>query len=470
MCYKNFKLIVFLAFLLQINTTTAQFMPCERTYTVFYNPLLQKIKSLADFNGNIDLGKSSDILPLIGTSFAPNRQELIKHNGKIYIFLAQTGFIFQMSEPLGDSVVFSKIDNTVNINYNISCTNFIYKDQIYNYGGYGFWNKYGHVRKYNKTDKEWDIQPTNIEVFSADHYDWFSPTEGRLYVPFQKKENKALKDPKFKDDGFEYSSYYLDIKTFDWVKVGKLSNELIKLIDEKSNYGNLSHDNGRFFIINDEAYLFDYSHNKIYKSKRSDLNQFFIRNSSDATIFFYKGTYYKYQSELQKFATWEIHSNDLQLLNFPIWGNDYTNIIFVLAICLVISLIVLFIWLFKQRVKKKIEQAQMKVLKTKTVNQAFTETETSLIQLLLNAYRTKQNVEIAAINRVLGIKDKNIGLQKKVRSDVINAINDKYVFISQGEINLISSVRKEDDKRFFEYFVVPTEVKLIQKIIGKDSK
>jgi hypothetical protein len=93
-----------------------------------------------------------------------------------------------------------------------------------------------------------------------------------------------------------------------------------------------------------------------------------------------------------------------------------------------------------------------------------------LIQLLLKAYSTKKNVEISAINHVLGIKDKNIGLQKKVRSDVINAINDKYVFISQGEINLIGSVRKEDDKRFFEYFVVPTEVKLIQKIIGKDSR
>jgi hypothetical protein len=130
-------------------------------------------------------------------------------------------------------------------------------------------------------------------------------------------------------------------------------------------------------------------------------------------------------------------------------------------------MIVLFIWLFKQSIKKKIEQAQLKVLKTKTVNQAFTETETSLIQLLLNAYSTKQNVEIAAINHVLGIKDKNIGLQKKVRSDVINAINDKYVFITQGEINLIGSVRKEDDKRFFEYFVVPTEVKTVQKMIEK---
>ena len=130
-------------------------------------------------------------------------------------------------------------------------------------------------------------------------------------------------------------------------------------------------------------------------------------------------------------------------------------------------MIVLFIWLFKQTVKKKIEQAQMKVLKTRTVNQAFTETETSLIRLLLNAYSTKQNVEISEINHVLGIKDKNIGLQKKVRSDVINAINDKYVFITQAEINLIGSVRKEDDKRFFEYFVVPTEVKTVQKMIEK---
>jgi hypothetical protein len=373
-----------------------------------------------------------------------------------------------MSEPQGDSVVFSKIDNTININYNISCTNFIYKDQIYNYGGYGFWNKYGHVRKYNKTDKEWDIQPTNIEVFSADDYDWFSPTEGRLYVPFQKMENKVLKDPKFKDGGFEYSSYYLDIKTFDWVKVGKLSNELIKLINEKSNYGHIPHDNGRFFMINDEAYLFDYSHNKIYRSKKADLNQFFIRNSGDVTIFFYKGTYYKYQPGSQNFVTWEIHSNDLQLLSFPIWGSDYMTLIFVFSICVAISLIIFFIWLFKKSIKKQIENAQLKVLKTKTVNQAFTETEISLIQLLLNAYSAKQNVEISEINRVLGIKDKNVGLQKKVRSDVINAINDKYIFINQGENNLIASVRKEDDKRFYEYFIVPTEVKTVQKLIKKN--
>ena len=468
MRYINLKFFSVLVFLLSFTSICAQFVPCERSYTVYLNPLLQKIQSLEDFNGNVDIGKSSDILPLAGTSFSPNKQELIKHHGKIYLFLAQTGFIFEMSEPEGDSVVFRKIDNTININYNISCTNFIYKDQIFNYGGYGFWNKFAHVRKYNTIDKEWDIQPTNIEVFSADLYNWFSPTEGRLYVPFQKMENKALKDPKLKDIGFDYSSYYLDIKTFDWIKIGKLSNELIKLINEKSNYGNIPHDDGRIFIINDEAYLFDYVHNQIYKSTRADLNQFFIRNTNDVTVFFYKGKYYKYLSDLQKFVTWEIHSKDLKLLNYPIWEKDYTNFIIVFASCSVIILISLFVWLFKQSVKKRIENAQLKVLKTKTMNQAFTETEISLIQLLINANSAKQNVEIAEINRVLGIKDKNVGLQKKVRSDVINAINDKYVFITQSENNLIASVRKEDDKRFYEYFIVPTEIKTVQKLIEKN--
>lgn len=467
MRYVKFKIIIVFAFLLNLSSISAQFVPCENSYTVFYHPFLQKIKGFGDYNGNIILGKDSKILPLTGSSFGPNKQELLKHNGKIYIFIAQTGFIFQMSEPEGDSVVFTKIDHTININYNIDCTNFIYKDQIYNYGGYGFWSKTGHIRKYNRVDMEWDIQPTNIEIFTAD-YEWFSPTEGRLYVPLQKIENKGLKDPKLSTGVYEYTSYYLDLKTADWIKIGKLSPELIQLINQKSSYVSYPHEKGRIFFINDEAYLFDYVQNKIYKSKRADFNQFFVRNVSEKTVFFYKGRYYKYQSDLTTYKTWDLSMNDFQLLDFPIWGNDYSTFMIILGVCFVLMMLGLIAWLINQSVKKKIEKAQLKVLKTKTMNQAFTETETSLIQLMLNAYGTKQNVEISEINHVLGIKDKNVGLQKKVRSDVINAINDKYIFITQSDIHLIGSVRKEEDKRFFEYFIIPTEVKAAKKLIERD--
>ncbi len=466
MRYKNSIISLFFASSLISSSVSAQFIPCERQYTVHFNPLLQKIKELTDYNGQIVLGISNKILPLNGTSFGPNGQELIKNNGKIYLFLSQTGFIFQMQEPIGDSVVFRKIDNTININYNIDCTNFIYKDQIYNYGGYGFWTKTAHVRKYNSVDQEWDIIPTNIEVFNGD-YEWFSPAEGRLYVPFQKFENKGLKDPSFYNGIFDYTSYYLDIKTTNWIKIGKMSNPLIKLLGQKNSATYYSYENGRIYIINDEVYIFDYIHNKIYQSKKADLNQFFIRNAQNLTVFYYKGKFYKYQQVSKDFKYWTLNMNDFQLLDFPIWGADYKIGWILIIIAASVIVVVFFVWLFNLTVRKKIERAQLKSLKSKSINQAFTEIELGLIHLLIDAHGKKNNVEIAEINHVLGIKDKNIGLQKKVRSDVMNSINDKYMFITQGEVGLIGSIRKEDDKRFFEYFIIETEVKTVQKLIEK---
>lgn len=466
MRYINYKFFLFLAFILQTASIDAQFVPCERIYKVPYTPFLQKIKAFKGFNGSVKLGTSNKILPLTGTSFAPNAQELYQYNGKVYIFLLQTGFIFQMAEPAGDSVVFNKIDNTININYNIDCTNFIYKDQIYNYGGYGFWNKSGHLRKYNMVDQEWDIQPTNIEVLTAD-YDWFSDKEGRLYVPLQKIEKKGLKGEKNMNGVFEYTSYYLDIKTADWVKIGKASSGLIKLINQKNNYISYPHNLGRIFLINDEAYLFDYEHNKIYKSKKADFNQFFIRNALDLTVFYYNGQYFKYQGLTKTFKTWAFDIHDFQELDYPIWEKDYTSLFIFLGLGSGLIVLVILAWWLNRNIKRKIEKAQSKALKSKSMNQAFTEIELALIHLLLTAHESKHNVEIAEINHVLGIKDKNIGLQKKVRSDIINAINDKYLFITQGETNLIGSVRKEDDKRFFEYFIVASEIKTVQKMMDK---
>jgi hypothetical protein len=467
MRYKNIVISLFFATCFISLSASAQFIPSERQYTVQYNPLLQKIKQLTDFNGQIILGMNTKILPLNGTSFGPNGQELIKHNGKIYVFLDQTGFIFQMLEPVGDSVVFKKIDNTININYNIDCANFIYKDQIYNYGGYGFWTKTPHFRKYNAVDMEWDIIPTNIEVFNAD-YEWFSPTEGRLYVPFQKFENKGLKDPIYYKGIFDYTSYYLDVKTTDWIKLGRLSKALVKLIGQKNYSTSYPYEFGRIYLINDEVYLFDYIHNKVYQSKKADLNQFFLRNSIELTVFYYKGQFFKYQYSTKDFKVWKLNMNDFRLLDFPIWGVDYQYLMYIVVIIIALVAILLLAWMIRRSFRKKIEKAQLKSLKSKSINQAFSEIELGLIQLLIKAAAANQHVEIGDINHVLGIKDKNIGLQKKVRSDVMNSINDKYMLITQDEINLIGSVRKEDDKRFFEYFITPSEIKTVQKLIEKN--
>ena len=120
-----------------------------------------------------------------------------------------------------------------------------------------------------------------------------------------------------------------------------------------------------------------------------------------------------------------------------------------------------------RRFKNKVQKNQLKILKTKSISQAFIGVEASLLKLLLQAADQNIKVEIHQINHVLGIKDKNVGLQKKVRSDVINTINEKYQLLNNSPHPLILSVRKEDDKRFLEYFIAPSEIKNIQKIIDK---
>ena len=124
--------------------------------------------------------------------------------------------------------------------------------------------------------------------------------------------------------------------------------------------------------------------------------------------------------------------------------------------------------IIEQKIQQRIVLSQLKQLKAKSVSQAFVGSEISLIEMLLEASIANNKIEIHQINHILGIKDKNVGLQKKVRSDVINGINDKYQIITNGPNPLIVSVRKEDDKRYLEYFILPSEIKEIQKIIAKN--
>jgi len=460
---KKRLLIIFVIFI-STSSLFAQFVSCDTSYKVPYSPLLQKINGLKGYYGSVKLNILNRILPLSNCSLSQNAEEVFKNGDQIYIFLAQTGFIYKMSEPQDSVVVFSKIDHTYNLNYNIDCYNFSYKGNIYNYGGYGFWQKTGHLRRYNGVDKEWDIVPTNIEVIPGG-YEWYSKNEGKMYVPFQKIEKRFLKDPIYKTGEYDFKSYVLDINKADWKHVGNVSNDLKKLILQQDNYLCLKIDSGNLFLINDEAYYFNYISNKIYKSRQADINQFLLRNSQNTPIFYHQGIIYIYNVTEKTFKTWQLDLNDFTELNFTIWTIDYTTYYVVFGIVILLAFVVIAYALVKRKIKSRLQNAQLKMLKTDSIQQAFAGVELNLIELLLEENNKGNKVEIHQMNHVLGIKDKNIGLQKKVRSDVINSINDKYQFITQADILLISSVRKVDDKRFFEYFITESEVNNIQRII-----
>ena len=460
-----FTIFISLAFILSANAAIIQ-LP-ER-FKITNSPFLDKITSIQDLECKVFLSKQNEIIPVEGTIFIFNGQELIKTKEKLYLLISQTGVIYELEDRVDTSYTFRRIDKTININYNIASNNFVWDKHIYSYGGYGFWKLNGHLRAFNFLDKEWDIAPANNEIISNGH-NWFSKNEGRVYVPFQAIVNAGIAGPESIKGTKNYDSYYLDIASKKWIKLGSMHASTKKLVEEASITNSfLNIDSGYIYLNQDEAYYFNFIANKIYKSNNSELNQFLIRRAQSHDIFLYKDSIFSFSPENQSFFTKKFSSNSFELLNYAIWGLD-DNYFYVIAfIVFVLTAFVFSIWLFNRSVSKKLEQSQLKILKSKSVNQAFVGTEVALISLLLKNSKQSMNVEINEINHVLGIKDKNVGLQKKVRSDMINAINEKYQFITQFELPLISSVRKEDDKRFYEYFITATEIKSIERILEQN--
>jgi hypothetical protein len=427
----------------------------DSLYTVPNTPFLSHIISSKQLNTAINLSSDTYPIPVQNTVIAANAQQLLKQGEVIYILIRQTGFVYKLIESDSTKCVFKRIDHTVNLNYNIDCKNFIYQGGLYSYGGYGFWKTNGHLRKFNFEDSEWDIIPLNMEIMSTS-YNWYSEAQGRLYVPFQRVVNAGIVGPENIKGVPNYTSYYLDLKTHQWQKLGDLEPEVIKLVEKDfSSNEFLPLKNGYIHLVNEDTYLFDLVHNKIYKSKNAELNQFLIRRASNLNIYIEGDKIVSYNSATKLFITYPFKLSDFELLRTSIWGQE--NKLFVLLL-IIISIAFAF-------VNRKLEFAQLKILKSKTVNQAFTNIEVALIKLLLTASSKDKYVEIGQINHVLGIKDKNIGLQKKVRSDVMKAINDKYEFITQSNSALIGSSRKEEDKRFYEYFIKPSELNTIKRIL-----
>jgi hypothetical protein len=460
-----FFLFFTLAFILRANATLLEL---PEHFKISNNAFLDKIMSLPGLETKIFLSKQNEIIPMDGTIFKMNGQELIKTNEHLYILISQSGVIYQLEDKQDSTYSFHRIDATININYNIASNNFVWDKHIYSYGGYGFWKLNGHLRAFNFLDKEWDIAPADKEIIS-NGYNWYSNKEGRVYVPFQSIVNAGIIGPESISGIKNYDSYYLDLASKKWIKLGSLNTNTRKLIIDNINNNLFTLDSGYIYINQDVAYYFNFIANKIYKSNNSELNQFFLRRANSHDIFFYKGTIFSFSPESQSFSTKSLSINYyFDALSYPIWGLDDNYFYIVAFIIFILTVLGFSIWLFNRSVNKKLEQSQLKILKSKSTNQAFVGTEVALISLLVKNSKKGMNVEIADINHVLGIKDKNVGLQKKVRSDMINAINEKYQFITQSEISLISSVRKEDDKRFYEYFIPSSELNSIERILDKN--
>lgn len=391
-------------------------------------------------------------------------QQLLKSNNRLYIHFAGGGLLYQLQESKEtDSIlVFKRLDRNENDGYNFAAFLFANGDDIYNIGGYGFWKSNGTLRKFNKDDQEWDVAPVNEEIFlpGISSISWYDQQAGMLYIPYQQKINAGLTNKEQKSQLIK-DVHVLNLKNFQWTLLGKINDKALDLL--RNSNVHTATNQGLLVATEDDVYLIDYKSNQISKIHDSSYAQSLSRLSNQYLRYYYQGKLYLYNTTTHHYDSLLVDQKAFVRTGIPVWEKNSTWIWIILGLAMVL----LAGWLFYGYIRKKRKPLYMNEQGSQ-IKINFTETERSLIKLLLEKYKESNTATIHEINYVLGTKDKNMGMQKKVRSDVINSINEKYNYLSQDQTQLIQSFRSETDKRYFEYLIKKEQASKIEKWLIND--
>ena len=382
--------------------------------------------------------------------FKSRGQLLIKTANHLYLTFSGGGWLYKLTNTTTSQLSFTRIDNSENFNYNFDAFYFSHKENIYNLGGYGFWKSNGTLRKFNFTDKVWDVDPLSMELHTPSSYThiWFSSKESAVYSPFHKVINTGV-IIKPSESTLVKDCYKLNLTTNSWERLGTTSSEVSDLI----NGTNLTTATDQGLLTNSESsiYLIDFEKNQIKTQRNGSLVQSLQRLDPRFLKYYYHNKIYFSNIENDKYDSLNIPLNTLTLTNYKVWEKSYTSLLLSIAGLLLIT-ILFSSWRMLRKRRKRITSPEIIHFSTHAITE-LSETEHRLIDMLIHNCKEKKSASVTEINYILGTKNKNAGLQKKVRSDIISSINQKYRHLTLAEEPLIQSIRNVSDKRYFEYFI-----------------
>lgn len=463
----TYFLIFFVSFSLQAQ---------EQQYTVANNNFL-KFAADKKFDGcqfNILPYNTVYVIDFRPSGLVKNGQYIFNLNGSLLINLASTGLVYRATPTAeSDSIVFYRLDKTKHIDYNINAYPFVYKNILYNIGGYGFWHWNGHLRQFNEKQREWDIIPLNIELplsYGPPGYQfWISQKENVLYTFGYVRGNEAIKDSRVNVISSIDTIMRLDLKTSDWTVIGKQNKKITQSLQSTSTLANL--DSG--LLINNQGQIqyFNLLSNKIYSLNNRESSHILKAYMSEKITWFKNGKLYYSDQKMVKIDSISMGTNDFTLTNEKVFTDNKQSSS---SIGIIIALLTAGVFIyFATKKGSKIFQFFTKrsslngLASPYAGKDVFDEVEKALIRLLIENMSTK-NCRTATddVNRILGVGSKSSDMQKRKRSDVIRSINAKYrILVPETNIQLVDRVKNEEDGRLYEYFIADSEVSTLEDYI-----
>ena len=317
-----------------------------------------------------------------------------------------------------------RLDHCFYKGYNFGATEFMRKDTLFSFGGYGFWNFNNTQTFFDKKQKEWtpyrskNFGPKSIKA-GLNGYD----AKRDVFYSGWNLDEDLLIDGERKNSS---SFYSYDFKTKEWTRLGELNAAIRFFNNELDVYWS-----GTYFMgwNTKELYLIDPRKNKVYTNKE-------IKNVFDVAGKFYtKGdTLFYFASNGHSVLTYSVKKllQDSEYVG-PLYTNGMSTSDYVGIGLGILLLGGIGIFLTIQHIKRK-------------KNDFFTGQEKDL----LIAFLQLGSLTTIAMNEVLGTHLKGLDNQRRIRSIAIKQLNKK-LLAAYGVHKGIEKHTDVNDKRLTSY-------------------
>jgi hypothetical protein len=398
-------------------------------------------KLIANRNQNIWISPSpeSKLLPLKQNDI-DYTQKIISSPKGIYILLNGTGKVFKYTGSSNQTVSFSRIDSTIFLGHNFHSIDFIYNDTIFSYGGYGFWHHNGQLRHFTE-GKDQSLIKLNKEFRIINSLINYLPDQSKLY-----SIESSLKEESTGEMYKENSVILLDLINKTNYNIGTLNKNLH--YNKQSNCINIPYLKSTLININKEIYLLNFNENIVYKAKDNKISNQLSGNICNTFAIKDVIFYSKIKNNLI-LDSFPISLNDFKKESYPLYEpieKSHFNQKLVLTIIFIISAL---LYLFKFRKKSELKKSNDK----NTDEIFFNEIERQIIKAIIEKTNKNSSLSVEEANAILGLGKKTIEVQKKLRTEAILRINQKFKIIFNIENIFIERLRQEDDRRYFRYYI-----------------
>jgi hypothetical protein len=420
---------------------------------------------------------------------------LLRTRGKTYARIGATGITYLLNyTPRRDSVMFRRIDETTHFGYNINAFEFSYGGRLYNIGGYGYWRWNGQLREFNGKMKQWQIIPLDRElpltIGTPGSFSWLDKKSGHLYVLRYMIGNEAVKNNPLR---WADTTVCLDLQTGTWMSIGKVPD--IKVTGE-SPAVLAAHDSGLLVTAGGSLEIWNYRKNKIFTTINDSLRAQLLTIFGNQYLWFEGDKLFIGDAVKGKLDSVKIRPEDFvdtgRTIYLPLDENNSTGYLMFGGLLLIGGMF----WLIRGRSKRiprqptavtgsVVEHQPPDLIQTEAPKNdpvacvdapkassvshmqgidPFDAVERSLLALLFdNDVTLQKRTSTQEVNRILGVGNKTLDMQKRKRSDVIRAVNRKFQLIHPDRsADLIMKNRSDMDGRLSEYYLNPAELTFIK--------